>query len=146
MTFPTEPSTTMSAERVLPNDVDTVYRAIEAVDRWSSWIEGVVAPVTKIDDTTFELTRVHNGAMTTHRVVITARGPVHSLTTEVDGAYRLDFRTRPHPSGTSLEVCAEPLDAGGWWARRTNRRRGARAGAQLETLIDGLAAHLARQD
>ncbi len=134
----------MAVERVLAVDVDTVYHVIETVDRWSSWIDGVVAPVKALDDRTFELSRVHDGHITTHHVEITARGPVHSLTMEVDQAYRLEFRTRPHPEGTHLEVMAGPLVARSWRARRTNRRRGERAGAQLETLIDGLAAHLAQ--
>lgn len=143
MTFPTEPNAQMSAERVIAADVAAVYRTIEAVDRWSSWVEGVVAPVKALDHKSFEVSRVHDGRITTHHVEITARGPVHSLTVEVDHRYRIQFRTRPHPSGAHVKVMTEPFDASGWLERRSNRRRGQRAGVQLEPLLDRLSAHLA---
>lgn len=142
MTFPVEQDDVARAERVIAADVEEVYRAIEAVDRWSSWVDGVVAPVTKLDDATFELSRVHDGKMTAHHVEITARGPVHSLTTEVDHRSRLQFFTRPHPSGTHVEAVSEPIDTRGWLTRRRNRRRAQRGGAQLEVMLERLAADL----
>ena len=142
MTFPIEQRDVARAERVIAADVEEVYRTIEAVDRWSSWVDGVIAPVKTVDDRTFEVSRVHDGRMTAHHVAITARGPVHSLTVEVDRVYRMQFRTRPHPSGAHVEVITEPIVKRSWWTRLLNRRRDQGAGARLETMLERLAAHL----
>lgn len=144
MTLPVEERDVARAERIIAADVELVYRTIEAVDQWASWVEGVVAPVTAIDEQSFDVSRVHDGKMTTHRVVIKAKGPVHSLTAEIDHQSRMQFLTRPHPSGTHVEVVSEPLARRGLVTRLANRRRSKRAGERLSGLLERLAAHLER--
>lgn len=142
MTLPIEERDVARAERVIAADVEVVYRTIEAVEQWASWVEGVVAPVTALDGEAFDVSRVQDGKMTTHRVVITAKGPVHSLTVEVDGLYRMQFLTRPHPTGAHVEVATDPLERQGLLTRLANRRRAKRAGIGLDRLLDRLAAYL----
>ena len=144
MTLPIEERDVARAERVIAADVEVVYRTIEAVGQWASWVEGVVAPVATVDEQSFDVSRVVDGKMTTHRVVITARGPVHSLTAEIDHQFRMQFFTRPHPSGTHVEVVSEPLVRQGLLTRLANRRRAKRAGERLAGLLDRLAAYLER--
>jgi len=131
---------------MLVAEIADVYRAIDAVDRWPLWVGGVVAPVRALGGQTFEVSRIRDGTTTSHRVVITARGPAHTLNMEVDQRYRVYFRTRPHPSGTHVEVVAEPLGKPNWRHRLLRRRRTQERSALLNSLLDRLAARVEHGD
>ena len=131
-----------TADRFIAAGVEDVYRVIEAVDGWPSWVDGVVAPVRALEGQAFEVSRVRDGRMTTQHIAITARGPFHTLSTEVDQHSRVHVRTRPLRLGTHVEVVVEPLGKpsrrGQWFARR----RIAKCSAVLSSLLDQLAAHV----
>jgi hypothetical protein len=130
------------AGRTIAAAVADVYGAIEAIERWPSWIHGVAAPVQVLGDDAFDVSWVHDGAMTTHRVVVVARGPVHTLFAQVDQRHRIYFRTRPVPAGTHVELVAEQLDEPRWWTRLFRTRRMARTSDRLRSLLDQLATHV----
>ena len=130
------------AERFVAAGVEDVYRVIEAVDGWSSWVDGIVAPVRVHEGPAFEVSWIRDGRMTTHHVAITARGPFHTLSAEVDQHFRVHVRTRPLRSGTHVEVVVEPLGKPrrrGQWFRR---RRVVKCSAVLSSFLDQLAAHV----
>jgi len=122
--------------------VANVYAAIADLPGWSAWVNGVAAPVEVLGGDAFLFTRTVEGETRRHRVVVTARGPVHTLFSEVDNSYRLRFRTWPHQQGTNIEVVAEPLGKVTWWRRVKWHRTVTRHSAKLEELLTQLALHV----
>jgi hypothetical protein len=132
------------AERVIAADVADVYRVLDDVQRWPSWVDGVVAPVHVLDEHTYEVSLIRKGQTTAHRVSVTTRGPVHTLYAQVDEEYRIYFRTAPHPEGTRIVVVTEPVAKRRWPNRPFRSHPNTTRAEQLRALLDQLAAYLAR--
>ena len=142
MTGAAEPTRIANAERVVRAEVADVYSLVASVDRWPQWMNGVIAKVTTPADEVFELSSVEDGTTRTHQLVVHARGPVHSFVAEVDGRWVVDFRTSPHQSGTVVRVTADRRGKPVWRDRLGARRVSAICAARLETVLEGLAAHI----
>src|SRR3954447_14523237 len=133
-----------TAERLVAAPVDEVYAAVDAVDRWPSWVEALVGSVQVRDDNTFEMSAMREGKTSSHRVVKAARGPVHSLNLDVDDRWRVYVRTRPHPSGTHVGLVAEPLRKSRIRDRFSADLRPRDRAARLRAFLDQLAAYVER--
>jgi hypothetical protein len=131
-----------SAQRVIGADIAEVYAVLAEPRTWHTWIDGVAPPVKDLGGDVFEVTNTDEGSTRTHRVVVTARGPVHTLFTEVDDAYRVEFRTRPDLGGTAVHVVATPIGKPKWWQGWFRRRATPdRQSKQLKDLLAQLANH-----
>jgi Polyketide cyclase / dehydrase and lipid transport len=131
-----------SAERLVAAPVADVFAAVNAVDDWPRWFEPVVASVGVRDDRTFEVSAHRDGRSATHVVVVSARGPVHSLNIDIDDSWRVYIRTRPHPSGTHVGVVAEPLRKPTLRSRLSRRASPSARSARLRSFLDQLANHV----
>jgi hypothetical protein len=132
------------AARVIAADVSTVYETVAQVERWSSWVPEVIAPIRVVDDNNYELTRSIDGTTRTHRLRVTGRGPTHTFFAQVDDEHGLYFRTRPQQAGTHVEVVSERIKAPPWWRFTNSRREFRRRSAGLERMLALLATHLER--
>jgi len=145
MTDP-EPVDVVAAQRVIHADIADVYNAIAQVEQWSAWMSPVVAPVTQVGPQSYELSSTRDGTIISHRVVVRARGPVHSFVVELDGRWALDFRCIPNGPDTSVRVTAQPVRKLRWRERLSRRRTTDARSARLSALLDQLAAHLENPD
>lgn len=127
------------AEQVIAAPVEAVFDAIDAVEAWPEWLGTVTGPVREVGRGLYELTR-SNG--TTRRVVVTARGPTHTIAFDIDGLGQLAFRTRPTTAGTRVEAIGRPVDHRSWRRRLRGRKLRQRDEAWLAAALDDLAAHL----
>ena len=134
-----------SAQRVIAGEVADVYGVIDQIDRWSLWVDGLVAPVRTIGAGAFEMSSVREGTTTTHQLVITGRGPVHTLFAEVDGQYRICFRTRPSAGGTHVHVVAEPIGKPRLWQRLGRHQARLPTPERLRQLLDELAIEVGQR-
>jgi hypothetical protein len=131
------------AERIVGADVADVYAVLEALDRWSTWVTAVNLHVSAVDAERFDVSWVADGEMKSRKVAVIARGRTYSLSFDVDGRWRMHFRTRPHQSGTHIQAVAEPVKPSRWTQSR-NRRRLADYSARLDSLLDQLAIRVER--
>jgi hypothetical protein len=136
----------VAAQRIIHADVADVYRAIDQVERWSSWMTAVVAPVLEVGPQAYDLSSTRGGSISRHRMVVRARGPVHSFVVELDGRWLLDFRCAPNGLGTSVRVTGQRLSKPKWRERRSAQRRAETSSERLGSLLDQLAVHVENAD
>jgi hypothetical protein len=132
----------LAAERVIDADIAAVYDAIAQVGRWSTWMSAVVGSVELVGPQAYDLSAARDGVTNNHRVVVKARGPVHSFIVELDARWLLDFRCTPHVHGTSVRVTGQRLTRPSWRERITAKRQIETTSARLTSMLDQLAAHL----
>ena len=137
-----EPIELARTQRLIRAHAETVYAAIDGIDSWQSWMSRVVTPVQVVDDRSFEVTAADARGPKRHSVVVKARGPVHSLTVEVDGRYQLEFRLRPHPLGADVEAYAVQFGKQRLLDRLSRRRRSDLSTVRLRAVLAELAAHV----
>lgn len=126
------------AERVIAAPIEEVFAAIDAVEAWPEWLGTVTGPVREVGGGLYELT----GSTGTRRVVVTARGPTHTIAFDIERLGQLAFRTRPTTAGTRVEAIGRPVDHGSWRRRLRGRKLRQRDDAWLAAALDDLAAHL----
>lgn len=127
------------ATRLIDAPIATVYETIATPDRWPTWMPGVIEPVILKPGDRFVFLSQDTSLVEHHEARVITRGPTHAFAVQIDETERLYFRTRPSPTGTKVDVVAEPMTPPKGWRRRVNRKRLTDRTRSLESALARLA-------